>query len=173
MFVYFFPSYMHRLPLTRMPLIWQPSLIKEQWCFWIPRGPSSSSKRALCYYCKLPWLGGVLGLCGTSNVAQPPVVEVISWCNEEREKEERWTAEGCTVSIIILQGFGRTMHCWGPGNLYTWLPMKRVIKKCHCLLGKTPSHLKRMMIISVTALFSRSLLFVLVETKNAWQCTLS
>lgn len=59
-----------------------------------------------------PGWGGLLGLCGTSNVAQPPVVEVISWCNEEREKgEKRWTAEGCTVSIIILQGFGRTMHC--------------------------------------------------------------
>ena len=37
--------------------------------------------------------GGLLGLYGISSAAQPPVVEVISWCNEERENVgERWTA---------------------------------------------------------------------------------
>lgn len=125
----------------------------------------TAAREQLCS-CKLPWQPRAAGGEGISHAAQPPGAEVISWCNEERGKERSGGRCSAVLSAISSSKARKTMPRWAPSNLYTWLPMKRVIKKCHCLLGKIQPCLKRMMIICITALFSLSLLFVLVGSKT-------
>ena len=47
-----------------------------------------------------------------------------------------WALKPCLVSIIVLQGFRRTMLCWAFSNHYTGLLMKRAIKKFNASLEK-------------------------------------